>query len=190
MFGGAAGPFLFWGLGMGDRQPGKLVLVTGGARSGKSRFALDLAREAGGRLAFLATARPGDPEMEARIARHRAERGDGWLLVEEPNDPAGALSTLGAEAVVLDCLTLWVSNRMEMRTDEEILEEDVPRLLGAAGRFQNVLVVVTNEVGLGVVPATPLGRRFRDIAGLVNQRFAGEAEEVHVLWAGIPHRLK
>lgn len=175
---------------MAQRRAGKLVLVTGGARSGKSRFALDMAREGGERLAYLATARPGDSEMEARIARHRAERGDGWILVEEPDDPAGALAALGAEAVVLDCLTLWVSNRMETRTDEEILDEDGPRLLEAAGRFPGLLTIVTNEVGLGIVPATPLGRRFRDIAGLVNQRFASEADEVHVLWAGIPHRVK
>lgn len=175
---------------MAQRRAGKLVLVTGGARSGKSRFALDRARESGERLAYLATARPGDPEMEARIARHRSERGDGWLLIEEPDDPAGALSSLGAEAVVLDCLTLWLANLLERRKDEEILEEDAPRLLAAAGRFHGLLVVVTNEVGLGIVPATPLGRRFRDVAGFVNQRFAAEADEVYVIWAGVPQRLK
>jgi len=167
------------------------LFILGGARSGKSRFALSgLAARA--RVAYVATAEPRDADMAARIARHRAERPSHWTTVEAPRDLIPRLGeALGAaDTVVVDCLTLWVANLMLRGDgDEAILKEaDALAALVAAPRAD--LRVVSNEAGLGVHPATADGLRFRDLLGVVNQRVAAAAPRVVLMVAGLPHVLK
>ncbi|MBZ5676565.1 MAG: bifunctional adenosylcobinamide kinase/adenosylcobinamide-phosphate guanylyltransferase [Acidobacteriia bacterium] len=160
-----------------------LVLVGGGARSGKSRWALDRARKRGTRLVYIATAEALDEEMSIRIARHRSERGDEFVTVEAPLDLAGAIRSLACDAVVVDCLTLWLSNTMSMpdKTDETI---------AAARESTAEVIIVTNEVGSGIVPENALAREFRDRAGRMNQQFAEAADEVYWMVFGQPLRVK
>jgi adenosylcobinamide kinase/adenosylcobinamide-phosphate guanylyltransferase len=165
-----------------------IALVGGGARSGKSRYALDLARGRGGPLTFLATARPHDSEMEARIARHRAERGDEFTTIEEPLEIAGVLREAQAGVIVVDCLTLWLSN--VMLTFGRDVDADIEAVVNAARRSPAPVIMVTNEVGCGSVPESTLGRDFRDRAGVLNQRVAAAAGEVHWMVFGYPLRVK
>jgi adenosylcobinamide kinase / adenosylcobinamide-phosphate guanylyltransferase len=162
-----------------------LTFLVGGARSGKSTLALGLAGESGRTVVFIATSEPRDEEMAARIERHRRERRPEWSTVEAPLDLSGALAAAPDDAcVVLDCLTLWTSNALEAGwTDEAVAQaaEEVARL--AASRAAPT-VVVSNEVGLGVVPDTPLGRRYRDVLGRVNAIFAAAAERACFVVAG------
>jgi adenosylcobinamide kinase / adenosylcobinamide-phosphate guanylyltransferase len=163
-------------------------LVLGGARSGKTRHALALAEAAGPRRAYIATAEPGDPEMEARIARHRKEREAGWSTLEAPLELAPALAAAeGADAVVLDCLTLWCSNLMHAGRDVEAAAEDLAAALAATAA---PVILVSNEVGLGLVPGTPLGRAFRDAQGRLNQRIAAAVPAVDFVAAGLALPLK
>jgi adenosylcobinamide kinase/adenosylcobinamide-phosphate guanylyltransferase len=165
-----------------------LVVLVGGARSGKSSLALSLARDAGGRVTFVATGGPGDDEMHARIERHRRERPPGWDTVEAPEEIAPALAAEGT--VVLDCLTLWVANLQgrELGRDE-IVRRAVVAAEAAATR-PGLTVAVTNEVGLGIVPATPLGREYRDLLGDVNQIWVDAADEAWLVVAGRRLRLE
>lgn len=183
---------------------GRLVLVIGGARSGKSRYARDLATAlgegAGDRVAFIATARAGDGEMRERIERHRQARPATWQTFEEPREVAPLLGRIGNDypVVLIDCLTLLLSNLLLKEAgredgrflQEEEIQEEVRRLIAAAKGVRAQVVVVSNEVGMGIVPPTRLGRAFRDVAGRANQLLAQEADEVLALWAGIPLRLK
>ncbi|MCF8721648.1 5,6-dimethylbenzimidazole synthase [Nitrospina gracilis] len=169
------------------------ILITGGCRSGKSRHALELAARHTGPKVFLATAQALDEEMEERIARHKQERGPGWTTHEEPLNPGSILKS-GACApgslVVLDCITLWLSNLiLESRPREDILRR-VDELLDACQRFDGTVLVITNEVGAGIVPDTALGREFRDLAGEANQRIAARFDEVRHTVSGIPTILK
>ena len=168
-----------------------LVLIGGGARSGKSRFALEYAEQHYSRRAFLATAQALDDEMRARIARHRAERGARWTSIEEPYDIAQAIDANAGsyDVIVLDCLTLWLSNIMldperdaekEMAALASFLEQDLA----------TNLVVITNEVGCGIVPDNPLAREYRDRAGELNQTVARAAKEVYWMVFGQPIRVK
>jgi adenosylcobinamide kinase/adenosylcobinamide-phosphate guanylyltransferase len=168
-----------------------LILVTGGARSGKSRFALERLRQLApeGPWTYLATAEGLDDEMRGRIRRHQAERGPGWHTVEAPRDPARIFST-NVRALLLDCLTLWLSNRMfDGGSDEQILAE-AEALAELARKAPGPVVMVTNEVGAGIVPDNQLSRRFRDLAGWVNQRVAAAADEVVLVACGLPLRIK
>ena len=172
----------------------RTALVLGGVRAGKSAFAVARARSLGGRVAFVATAEARDAEMAARIARHRAERPSAWLTVEVPVALPSALAALGAEAdvVVVDCLNLWVSNLLQKRpalTDSDLAAE-AARLEAIAARPPFSLILVSNEVGWGVHPETELGRRFRDLLGLVNQAAARAADEVVLMVAGCPLTVK
>ncbi|HJZ84995.1 MAG TPA: bifunctional adenosylcobinamide kinase/adenosylcobinamide-phosphate guanylyltransferase [Polyangia bacterium] len=169
-----------------------MVLVTGGARAGKSAFARMRAEAAGGapRL-FIATAHAGDDEMRARIARHQRERGPTWRTVEAALDPASAVrAAADARVVLIDCLTLWLSNLMLAGRDDEAIDAAAADLCATASAARCPLFVVTNEVGLGIVPEHPLARRFRDLAGLTNQRFAAAASELYLLVCGQPLRIK
>ena len=163
-----------------------ITLILGGARSGKTAHALAAAEATGRGLVMIATAEALDAEMAERIARHRAERGPRWRTLEAPLDLAGALTQVSAgETAVVDCLTLWVSNLMHAECD---LEAEAARLIAALpGRD---LVLVSNEVGLGIVPDNALARRFRDAAGRLNQQVAAAADRVVFVAAGLPLVLK
>jgi adenosylcobinamide kinase/adenosylcobinamide-phosphate guanylyltransferase len=169
---------------------GRLTLIGGGARSGKSRFAHTLAMERGRQRVYLATAEAGDDEMRARIARHVAERGDELVTVEAPRDVVGALATIDADVVVLDCLTLWLSNLCCAGMAEAAIEDQVARLVVALGDHEREHIVVTNEVGLGIVPEHALARLFRDVAGRAHQQLAARADEVYLGAMGAMIRLK
>jgi len=164
----------------------KLTLVTGGARSGKSRLAERLLRAAGLPLTYIATAEAWDDEMRARIAAHRQDRGAGWTTIEAPRDVAAALDGAGG-AVLIDCATLWLSNTMLAEAD---LETGVTQLLAALIRQPGPVVVVSNEVGWGIVPDNALARAFRDEQGRLNQRLAAKADLVVGVMAGLPLVLK
>jgi adenosylcobinamide kinase/adenosylcobinamide-phosphate guanylyltransferase len=173
----------------------RLTLIVGGVRSGKSRLAEELAA-ATPPVTYLATALAGDPEMADRIKCHRQRRSPDWRTVEEPWDVvAGVVQHLGHGCVVLECLTLWLTNLMvglpqhPAREDAEILAE-VDALIGAAQAGDGRLIVVSNEVGCGIMPANELARRFGDVLGEANQRLGSAAAEVFACWAGIPHKLK
>ncbi len=165
------------------------TLVLGGARSGKSAFAERLTRDSGLERVYLATAAAGDDEMRARIAHHRDSRGDGWRTVEEPLRISESLAREGLanRIVLLDCLTLWLSNLMLAGLD---VEAESRRLVGELQRGTCPIVLVSNEVGLGLVPETPLGREFRDAQGRLNQLVAASVPNVVFVAAGLPLWLK
>ena len=163
------------------------ALVLGGARSGKTRHALRLAEAAGPARLYVATAEAGDAEMADRIARHRAERGRGWRTLEAPLDLAPAVAAAGVDAVLVDCLTLWLANLMAAGRDPEA---ETAALLAALAAAPAPVLLVSNEVGLGLVPETPLGRRFRDAQGLLNQRVAAAVGRVDFIAAGLALPLK
>jgi len=162
------------------------TLILGGARSGKTTLALGRAEAWPGRPVMIATAEALDDEMAERIARHRAERGSQWRTIEAPLTLVEAIEGLAAaEIAVVDCLTLWLSNLMHAERDPEV---ETRRLIAALTGREAILVA--NEVGLGIVPETPLGRRFRDAAGRMNQAIAAAADRVWFVAAGLPLVLK
>lgn len=163
-----------------------VTLVLGGARSGKSRYAESLMARLPGRRTYLATGHAGDAEMAERIRRHRAERGAGWVTLETPIAIAEAIHAEPGP-ILVDCLTLWVSNLMSA---EENPDEAAERLAEAARRPGGPVIFVSNEVGLGIVPDNRLARAFRDHAGRVNQRIAAVADRVLFIAAGLPLTLK
>jgi len=185
----------------------RLVLVLGGARSGKSSFAERLAANSERRVAFIATATASDEDMRERIARHRASRSHQWLTIEEPLHLARAvrLASTNADVLLLDCITLWLANWMEQQGNADL--EDAPALnetytsavLAAIEELlaalptpgsAKTLIVVSNEVGLGIVPAYPLGRVYRDTLGRVNQQLARSADRVYLMVAGLAVDIK
>jgi adenosylcobinamide kinase / adenosylcobinamide-phosphate guanylyltransferase len=162
----------------------RLTLVLGGARSGKSRYAERLITALPPPWIYVATAEPRDAEMAERIALHRARRGTGWQTVEAPYEVAVALATTAAGAAVLvDCLTLWLSNRMLAGAD---VDAEIDRFEAALDRRAGPVVLVSNEVGFGIVPDNPLARRFRDLQGGLNQRLAARAGRLVLVVAGLP----
>lgn len=174
------------------------ILVTGGARSGKSGFAERLTLSLAEQAVYVATAQAFDDEMKARIALHRRQRGENggqWETLEEPHDLPGVLDRLsGGKAVLVDCLTLWLSNvllAVESEPDrQERVEQEIARLEDSVSSFQGTLVLVTNEVGDGIVPEYALGRLYRDLAGRMNARLAARCQQVFLVTAGIPIELK
>jgi adenosylcobinamide kinase / adenosylcobinamide-phosphate guanylyltransferase len=167
----------------------RAVLVLGGARSGKSRYAKTLAESASSQRLFFATARAGDEEMAARIARHRADRGAGWETREEP---LALIAALRAEArkdraVVVDCVTLWLSNLIFAGRD---LDREISALAKEIRDSNGPIILVSNEVGLGIVPESRLGREFRDWQGRANQELAAACDAAVFLAAGLPTLLK
>jgi adenosylcobinamide kinase / adenosylcobinamide-phosphate guanylyltransferase len=169
----------------------RVILIGGGVRSGKSAFALVRARALGTRRAFLATARAYDAEMEARIARHRAERAGDFETLEVPVALPEAIAALDhCDVAVVDCLTLWLSNLLVDRVGPEEIEARVEALAGALRTAPCPVVLVTNEVGMGIHPETALGRLFRDLAGRAHQRIARAADEIHLAALGTILRLR
>jgi adenosylcobinamide kinase / adenosylcobinamide-phosphate guanylyltransferase len=170
-------------------QSNGLTLVLGGARSGKSRHAEELALESGLTPVHIATAQALDDEMARRIAAHRARRGPAWRTVEEPLDLVGTLERECARAriVLVDCLTLWLTNLMVAGRD---VEAECARLLAALPGLKGPALLVSNEVGQGVVPDNVMARKFVDHAGFLHQGIAEQADAVVLMTAGLPHRLK
>jgi adenosylcobinamide kinase/adenosylcobinamide-phosphate guanylyltransferase len=168
---------------------GKCTLILGGARSGKSRFAQALAEQGEGRLVYVATAGAYDAEMEERIERHREDRGERWETVEEQYDLAGVIArhSGSGRTLLVDCLTLWLSNLM---LDERDVGAAFDGMIAALEACDGHVILVSNEVGSGIVPETPLGRAFRDEAGRLNQRVAAQADAVALVVAGLPLWLK
>jgi adenosylcobinamide kinase/adenosylcobinamide-phosphate guanylyltransferase len=166
----------------------RLIFVTGGCRSGKSQFALDYANRHFHKKLYLATCEALDEEMVKRIADHKKKRGLDWHTVEEPIKVAEAIRQHGkdVEVILLDCMTLWLSNLlMRQKGDHEIMNE-LSRLIDTVKQGQTSFIFVSNEVGMGLVPVDPLGRRFRDLSGMVNQKIAEAAQTVVFMVSGIP----
>jgi adenosylcobinamide kinase/adenosylcobinamide-phosphate guanylyltransferase len=192
---------------MSQQQAPRLILILGGARSGKSTFAERFARNSGKRVAFIATATASDADMQDRIARHRASRPVEWKTVEEPLNLVEALqkASRDAEVILLDCMTLWLSNWLGQQafvenTDDVVLKNSVTEsaltiieaLLATIKTLDagKTVLVVSNEVGLGIVPMHPLSRTYRDTLGWINQRIAQEAERVYFMVAGLAVDIK
>jgi adenosylcobinamide kinase/adenosylcobinamide-phosphate guanylyltransferase len=176
---------------------GRLIFILGGARSGKSTYAQRLAERSGKSVAYIATAQAGDDEMSARITKHRADRPAEWTTLEIQQDIAAYLKGHPAQAglYLLDCVTLLVTNILFQHTAGEVtdeqkatvaIKEEVGELLAYIRAQKADWIVVSNEVGLGLVPPYPLGRIYRDLLGMANQRLAAAADEVYMLMAGIP----
>lgn len=170
----------------------KVIFVTGGCRSGKSRYAEELATAVTGRRAYIATAEIFDEEMRERVRLHREQRGDAFNTIEAPIDLAGALRALrvGTTVVLVDCLTVWLGNLMHHLPE---FGEECPEILEFLQALREVscqVVLVSNELGMGVVPESAMGRRFRDVAGRLNQRVAAIADEAYLTVSGLPIKLK
>ncbi|RUT91479.1 bifunctional adenosylcobinamide kinase/adenosylcobinamide-phosphate guanylyltransferase [Mesorhizobium sp. USDA-HM6] len=173
---------------MPDRAEGRLTFIIGGARSGKSAHAEALATASPSPWVYIATAQAYDDEMRERIALHRSRRGEGWVTVDAPLDLTGAIEALpDHQAVLIDCLTLWLTNHMLAEHD---LEAECRRLCDVLSRPRGPWLVVSNEVGLGIVPDNALARRFRDAAGRLNQQVAAVADSVLMMVAGLPLKVK
>lgn len=169
-----------------DPASARLTLILGGARSGKSTFAESL-MPTNAEVVYIATAEARDDEMESRIAIHQERRGSSWKTVEAPLNLIDALNTLEQTPALLDCLTLWLSNLMEADRD---IDRETKRLTACLNEIPGPVVIVSNEVGQGIVPDNPLARRFRDHAGQLNQAVATVADQVYFVTAGIPTQLK
>jgi adenosylcobinamide kinase / adenosylcobinamide-phosphate guanylyltransferase len=176
-----------------DRIMFPTIFITGGCRSGKSGRALDIsATIGGGHNHYLATCVPQDEEMRARVSRHQKERGADWLTIEEPLELPAAIACHGkdADVILIDCLTMWVSNLMAADLDDEAILDRVAALCETVAAPPCPLVIVSNEVGAGIVPENALARRFRDLAGWTNQRLAAVCRQVIWMVAGIPVTIK
>ena len=169
-----------------------IILVTGGARSGKSRLAECLACSFGAPLGYLATGESRDAEMDERIIRHRERRGPEWTTIEEPLRLSDTLVAYDGRfrAVLVDCITLWLTNLLLGCNDPARVLAEVREVADAAPKLATPLILVTNEVGMGIVPENHLARMFRDLAGEANELLASVADEVHVVFSGIPLKLK
>jgi len=175
--------------GRGLKQ--KVVFATGGAKSGKSSFVLSEAAKHEGQKAFIATAEALDEEMKNRIEKHKEQRGEGWDTYEEPIRIAETVARLTGHyrVIVLDCLTLWLSNAMHRNVDIELEIENFLNIL-SHNKQDFHIYIVSNEVGTGIVPENELARQFRDLSGIINQKVAGASDEVFMVVAGIPVKIK
>ncbi len=173
----------------------RLFFITGGARSGKSDFALKLAELIKGKRLYIATAEALDDEMTERIKKHKKERGNNWDTFEEPIKIADVIKrNKRYDVILLDCLTLWISNLMHkkagVRGQGPGVRKAIKELITACKKPKANIIIVSNEVGLGIVPDNKLARQFRDIAGMANQKIAEAADEVYFMVSGIPMRVK
>lgn len=168
------------------------IFITGGARSGKSRLAEELAAGYGAPLGYIATGQAGDAEMAGRIARHRARRGAAWRTIEEPLDLAGAIRENEGRcaALLVDCVTLWLTNLLLKQGDAAQALAEVENLIRLFPGLKTPVILVSNEVGMGIVPENGLARTFRDLAGEANELLARATDEVYVMFSGLPLKLK
>jgi len=171
---------------------GKIVFILGGARSGKSSYAIKLAKGHDKKVAFVATCLALDEEMKTRIGLHKKTRPGHWKTFEEPIDLVPLLKeiTPGFDIVIIDCITLLISNLLSKNLEDNKIEERVGKLLEDLGSAKYKTLIVSNEVGLGIVPDNELGRRFRDLAGKINQMIAHKASEVFFMVSGLPLKVK
>jgi adenosylcobinamide kinase/adenosylcobinamide-phosphate guanylyltransferase len=174
-----------------------ITVVTGGARSGKSKFAEELCKKLGQSPCYIATAQSFDEEMEQRIARHRSRRGESWHTIEEPLMLPQTLAGIDGNysCILVDCLTIWLSNMLlsfeKIDPDtEDLIRGNVHRLKLTLRTMSTPVVLVTNEVGMGIVPENQLARAFRDLAGETNQIIAASADHVYAIISGLPLKLK
>jgi len=169
-----------------------MIFITGGCRSGKSRFALDYANRHFSKKLYLATAEVLDEEMARRVESHKKLRGKEWQTVEEPIEVVDKIARHGGkvELILLDCMTLWLSNLLLKWDDDSRIMVEVDRLTGAIEQSPTTVIIVSNEVGMGIVPTDHLGRRFRDLSGTANQRMAEAADRAIIMVSGIPIFLK
>jgi adenosylcobinamide kinase/adenosylcobinamide-phosphate guanylyltransferase len=170
----------------------KMIFITGGCRSGKSRYALDYANQHFSKKLYLATCEALDEEMAQRIEHHKKMRGPEWQTVEEPIEIVEKIRQYGdkVEVILLDCITLWLSNLLIKWNDDLRVMEEVNQLIDTIKQSQTFFIMVSNEVGMGIVPAEPLSRRFRDLSGMANQKIAEMADTVIFTVSGIPIFLK
>ena len=170
---------------------GDIIFITGGARSGKSRYAEVLAGKTGGRICYLATADAGDGEMQDRIEQHKKRRPAGWDTVEEPENLTDAVKGLDRyDTVILDCLTLSLNNLLGLNYEDAAILNVAEKLIAGILSHPSPFIVVSNETGWGIVPVNQLARRFRDLAGAVNSSFAAAAGQVVLMVSGIPVKVK
>ncbi len=170
----------------------KIIFITGGARSGKSRFAERVAESFGAPLGYVATGMVGDSEMAERIRRHRLRRGEKWQTLEEPYDVAGVIRGNDGRfrAMLLDCVTLWLTNLLLHCDDPTKVRAEVQALAEMIPALTTPVIIVANEVGMGIVPENALARTFRDLAGEANEILAVAADEAYVVFSGLPLKLK
>ena len=169
------------------------LLVIGGARSGKSSFALDLCNNLEGKRYFIATAQAFDDEMEDRIKRHQVERGNEWETIEETVDICERVKEIDSDdaIVLIDCLTLWLSNLyMKYESDVDRVYDDIEKLISTVSKIKGRVVLVSNEVGMGIVPENKLARLYRDASGTMNRKIAEKSDKVVINFAGLPMVLK
>ena len=170
----------------------KFILILGGARSGKSSYAVELAKRFSKKVVFIATATSLDREMKRRTKLHKISRPRHWKVIEEGRNIASILPPLGSkyEVVLIDCLGLLISNLLADRLNDKEVEKRLKVLIGAISKLKFTTILVSNEVGAGIVPVNPLARRFRDGLGLANQMIAKKADEVILMQSGIPMKIK
>jgi len=171
---------------------GKIIFITGGVRSGKSKYATTLAKNRASEVIFLATAIAKDEEMKKRIEEHKKSRPDRWRTIEETKDISSILLDIQppCELVIIDCLTFFVSNLLLEGVNEETILQEIKKIVDTMLQVDYTIIVVSNEVGGGIVPDNELGRKFRDIIGMANQIVAESAHEVYLIVSGIPVKLK
>jgi len=171
---------------------GKITFILGGTRSGKSSFAVKLAEESAKKTAFIATCVPYDDEMQTRVMLHKKERSSEWATFEEPKELAILLKNINNqfETVIIDCITLFVTNLIMDNLDDNVINDRITQMMLALKDVNYDTYIVSNEVGLGIVPDNALARRFRDIAGKVNQLIASHADNVFFMVSGIPMKVK
>ena len=171
----------------------KMTFILGGARSGKSRYAAEMAKKHGKKAVFIATATALDEEMKERIRLHKISRPKGWGLIEEPMNLSNAILGLKPvyDAAIIDCVGLWVSNLLMANMKDRAIEKRIKELTRSIFKAKaSLIIIVSNEVGGGIVPGDQLSRRFRDLVGLANQIIAAKADEVIMMQAGIPVKIK
>lgn len=167
-----------------------ITFITGGCRSGKSTLAVDLARKCHGPVSFIATGLAIDKEMSARIAQHKTQRPKEWKTFEEPDALSKRLKKPHKGTVIIDCVTIYLTNLLMRKLSDTRIGEEMTAVIGAMKGSPADFIVVSNEVGMGIVPATALGRRFRDLAGGVNKQLAAAADTVYLTVSGLPLKIK